>query len=162
MRRGDTRGPALTQAPAEEEDRGHLRMQAGPEASSPGVPQGPQLRPSRLRSRLRLTAASRPTGRSPSASLTRFLRQGGPCPPPGRPAPSPRQPPHSPAYRVLTATPGRARPPRRGRAARDAPRGRSGRPRGGDRGGRVRSRTPRLSVRSPARWATLRMLGRSR
>lgn len=39
---------------------------------------------------------------------------------------TPRPPP-----RVLTATPGRARPPPTGRAARDAPRGRSGRPRGG-------------------------------
>lgn len=51
-------------------------------------PQGPPLRPSRLRSRLRLTGASRPAERSLSASLTWSLRQGGSCQPPGRPAPS--------------------------------------------------------------------------
>lgn len=102
VRRGDTRGSALTQANAEGED-GDARAdtcacmagqgRAGPEASSPGVPQGPQLRPSRL-SCLRLTAASHPAERSLSAPFTWSLRQGGPCQPPGRPAPSPRQPPH--------------------------------------------------------------------
>lgn len=100
MRRGDTRGPAVTQAPAEEEDQDASEdtcaCRAVPEASSPGVPQGPQLRPSRLRSRLPLIAASRPTERSPSASLTRSLRQGGPCPPPARP-PAPPRPIPAPA-----------------------------------------------------------------
>lgn len=83
-----------------------------------------------------------------------FIRPGrgeagpAPFPRPARPARSRRQPPHRPASRVLTATPGRARPPPRGRAARDAPRGRSCRPRGGGRAGRARSRapTPRRSV----------------
>lgn len=58
------------------------------------------------------------------------------------PRPSPWKPLHRSASRVLTATPGRARPPLRGRAARDAPRGRSGRARGGGRAGRARSRFP--------------------
>lgn len=83
-----------------------------------------------------------------------------PFPRPGRTAPCPWWPPHRPASRVLTATPGRARPQPTGRAARDAPRGRSGRPRGGGRAWRARSHTPRLAVPSRARSATLRTLAR--
>lgn len=71
----------------------------------------------------------------------------GPAAPPRpvpSPSPSPWRPPQRRASRVLTATPGRALPPPKGRAARDAPRGRSSRPRGGGRPG-GRGRAPHAS-----------------
>lgn len=85
-----------------------------------------------------LSSSSRPLGSRPFTSSTPAGTLSAARPPrPGRPAPSPWRPPQRLASRVLTATPGRARPPLRVRAARDAPRGRSGRPRGGGRAGRA-------------------------
>lgn len=88
--------------------------------------------------------------------------QPAPYPVPNALPCTPGQQPQRLPSRVLTATPGRERPPQRRQAARDAPRGRSGRPRGGGRAGQARSRTPRLVFPSRARWATLSMLKRHR
>lgn len=103
MRRGETRGPALTLAPAEGEDQDAREdtcaCRAGPEASSPGVPQSPQLRPSPLRTRLRLAAASRPAAQPPSrakpVSIPYLVPQAGrtlPAARPPRPIPTPASP----------------------------------------------------------------------
>lgn len=139
---------------------GTRACRTGPEASSPGVPVGPQPWPSPLRSRLRLTAASRPAERSLSSPLTRSLRQGGPRPPPGRPAPSRSGLPRHASLQSTHGDPGPRAAAAEGTSGPGRPAGaeRQAKGRGPRRAGEVA--LPRLSVPSRARWATLRMLGR--
>lgn len=110
-------------------------------------PVGPQLRPSWLRSHLRLTAASRLAKQSLSASLCWSLRQGGSRPPrpaPPRPVPAPASP-HS-SQESTHGDPG----PRAAAAEGDE---RPGTPRGGGAAGQGagteaggRGRTPHASA----------------
>lgn len=124
-------------------------------------PVGPQPRPSPLRSRLRLTPASRPAERSLSSPLTRSLRQGGPRPPPARPPrPIPLRPPPHASLRSTHGDPGPRAAAAEGTSGPGRPAGaeRQAKGRGPRRAGEVA--LPRLSVPSRARWATLHMLGR--
>lgn len=143
----------------------HLTSRTGPEASLGGVPgllQRPQglLRPGK-------GLCTNCVARRPAGAKTVKPRRAPQSPPtlvqdphfiyPSRtlhasrpPRPSPWKPLHRSASRVLTATPGRALLPLRGRAARDAPWGRSGRARGGGRAGPGRAGEVALTPPCPA------------
>lgn len=105
-------------------------------------PVGPQPRPSPLRSRLRLTAASRPGERSlssrpslgPSSRADPARRPASPPHPAQTSPPASRQSTHGDPGPRAAAAEGTSGPGRPAGAERQ-------RPRGGDRGGRARSRT---------------------